>query len=115
MDKATRERSPPCGISIETLIRFDTIERLCRLGQTALNTELSRLHDAMDRDYETFESERDEDACLRHVNDEYIVVSETLPCLYWYSQFLIAYSLLNAIKFIRHCYLIFSIKLSALN
>jgi hypothetical protein len=46
----------------------------------------------MDEDYKKFESENDEDDYLAHVNDEYIEVSETLPCLYWYSQFLIAYS-----------------------
>lgn len=50
------------------------------------------MQEAMDRDYEAFETPNDEDAYLGHVNDEYIVVSETLPCLHWYAQFLIAYS-----------------------
>ena len=93
MDKATQEGSPPWCISIEALISFDTIERLCSLGEKMLNAELDKLHEAMDRDYETLKSEHNEDAYLRHVNDEYLVVSETLPCLHWYSQFLITYSL----------------------
>jgi hypothetical protein len=68
------------------------LERLIKLGQNALDAELNGLHKAMDEDYKTLESENDEGDYLAHVNDEYFEVSETLPCLYWYSQFLIAYS-----------------------
>jgi hypothetical protein len=91
MDKANID-APAWCVAIHALIQFDTLERLIKLGQNALDIELNDLHAAMNEDYKTFESEGDEGDYLAHVNDEYTEVTETLPCLYWYSQFLIAYS-----------------------
>ena len=84
--------SPPWTVAVDALYHFDALERLIALGQTALEAELTDLHQAMDEDYATFESPFDEDGYLAHVNDEYIQVSETLPYLFWYSQFLITFS-----------------------
>jgi hypothetical protein len=83
---------PAWCVAVHALIQLDTLERLIKLGQIALDAELNGLHKAMDEDYKTLESENGEGDYLAHVNDEYIEVSETLPCLYWYSQFLIGYS-----------------------
>jgi len=82
----------PWVVATHALVHFDTLERLIRVGRDALTTELDNLHKAMDADYAAFTPEDDEGDYLAHVNDEYIEVSETLPCLYWYSQFLITYS-----------------------
>lgn len=84
--------NPPWCVAVHASIEFDTIERLCALGKTALDTELNELHKAMDEDYKTLEPGNEEGTYLAHVNDEYIEVSEILPCLHWYSQFLISYS-----------------------
>lgn len=84
--------TPPWSVAIHALIEFDTIERLCALGKSALDRELDELHAAMDADYKAFESKDEEGDYLSHINDEYIQVSEILPCLHWYAQFLIAYS-----------------------
>ena len=92
MDKGLQKKHPPGSVAINELIKLEVLERLCRIGQGALSAELDELHEAMDRDYETLENPNDEDAYLGHINDEYIEVSETLPCLHWYAQFLIAYS-----------------------
>ena len=83
---------PPWCVVVYTLIDFDIIERLCNLGKTALDAEMEYLYQAMDRDYQNLESEDEEGDYLAHVNDEYIEVSETLPCLHWYAQFLVSYS-----------------------
>jgi hypothetical protein len=91
MDKANID-APVWSVAVHALIQFDTLERLIKLGQNVLDAELNDLHSAMDEDYKAFESEDDEGDYLAHVNDEYTEVTETLPCLYWYSQFLIAYS-----------------------
>ena len=93
IDEHSLEQLPPRHVATHLLIAFDSIDRLCGLGEEQLGRELNNLHEAMDRDYISIDSEFEEDAYLRHISDEYIDVSETLPCIYWYSQFLIAYSL----------------------
>ena len=82
--------SPSWIVVIHALIQLDALERLCALGQSALTSELQELQNAMDEDYKAFTSVHDEDDYLSNVNDEYIEVVETLPCLYWYSQLLIS-------------------------
>jgi hypothetical protein len=84
--------SPSWVVVIHALIQLETLERLCALGQSALEMELKELQDAMDEDYKSLTSENEEGDYLAHINDEYIQVAETLPYLYWYSQLLIAHS-----------------------
>lgn len=83
---------PPWSVAIHALIQFDTLERLINMGQIILGKELNDLHEAMDEDYKSVQGTHEEGDYLAHINDEYIEVSEILPCLYWYSQHLIAYS-----------------------
>jgi hypothetical protein len=92
MNRGKQQRDPPWSVAIDSLIGLDALERLCGIGSEALSKELDELHRAMDRDYETLNSSNEEDTYLRHVNDEYIEASETLPRLHWYAQFLVVYS-----------------------
>ena len=76
---------------IETLIGFEILKRHCAIGAKGLETELERLHGAMDRDLKDATPDYEE-TYLSEINDEYIEVSDTLPRLQWYSQFLVAYA-----------------------
>ncbi|MEZ5367525.1 MAG: hypothetical protein R2748_35565 [Bryobacterales bacterium] len=104
MDKTT-QLGPPSHVAIHAVLQLETIARVGVTGRKSLEQELQALHDAMDRDYETPNSDFDEDTYLRHINDEYIAVSEEIPLLFWYSQFLIGYASLEVfLNAICHSY-----------
>lgn len=54
--------NPPWSVGIYSLVNFDTLERLCDLGESSLKKEQNELHQAMDKDYDELSSPNEEDA-----------------------------------------------------
>jgi len=74
------------------MLELEAITRLCGIGKRSLDEELNALHRTMDKDVEKLD-ERSLEAYLSDINDDYIVVSETLPVYQWYALYVLAYGL----------------------
>jgi hypothetical protein len=90
----SERRIPPTSAQIkvvEASLEFDILQRLFESGQAGLQGELKRFEEMMERDLVGLDYHSQGDH-FADVNDEYIEIAETLPRLYGYSQFVLAYS-----------------------
>lgn len=79
---------------IEAQLEFQVVERQCEIASAAFAAALQELEGNMDGILQTL-AEDEQDAFFSNVNDEWIEVAQTMPLLHAYSQFMLAYSILE--------------------